>query len=288
VRRRAARVTGWRGVVAARRVLTRYSAAGGGLLAGGLAYAALFALVPAIILLAGVVGVIFADPAQQAALVDLVVGVMPPLHELVEVVLGEAARDAGAVSVIGALILLWGASRFVVAFEDAVARVMGGGRRRGLIARNLGAIAAVLLLIGALLAGTILGGIAAFVEAGQAAGAIGVVGGALVIGLGLLPLLATVGAMILVYRIVPMPSPPWRATVIPGVAVGLAIALLARVFVYLAPRLIGAAALLGTLATVFAALAWLALSFQAVLLGAAWVRDRMDGLSPSGAGHLEA
>jgi uncharacterized BrkB/YihY/UPF0761 family membrane protein len=61
----------------------------------------------------------------------------------------------------------------------------------------------------------------------------------------------------------------------------------ARLFVFLAPRLIGAAALLGTLATAFAALAWLALSFQAILLGAAWVRDRADRITPEGARSLE-
>jgi uncharacterized BrkB/YihY/UPF0761 family membrane protein len=58
-----------------------------------------------------------------------------------------------------------------------------------------------------------------------------------------------------------------------GVTIGLL--LLARLFVFLAPRLIGAAAVLGTLATVFAALAWLAVAFQAVLLGAAAV-DAID------------
>jgi uncharacterized BrkB/YihY/UPF0761 family membrane protein len=62
---------------------------------------------------------------------------------------------------------------------------------------------------------------------------------------------------------------------------------LARVFVFVAPRLIGAAALLGTLATAFAALAWLALSFQAVLLGAAWVRDRADRVLPAGASAVD-
>ena len=84
-----------------------------------------------------------------------------------------------------------------------------------------------------------------------------------------------------------MPSPRWGAVLIPGVSVALALTILARVFAFLAPRLIGAAALLGTLATVFAALAWLALSFQALLLGAAWVRDRVDRYTPPGATPVE-
>ena len=40
--------------------------------------------------------------------------------------------------------------------------------------------------------------------------------------------------------------------------------------------------LLGTIAAVFAALAWLSLSFQAILLGAAWVGDREVALEAGG------
>ena len=61
---------------------------------------------------------------------------------------------------------------------------------------------------------------------------------------------------------------------------------IARVFALLAPRLIGSAALLGSLVTAFAALAWLSLSFQALLLGAAWVRDRGDRERPPGAREI--
>jgi len=93
--------------------------------------------------------------------------------------------------------------------------------------------------------------------------------------------------MILVYRAVPTPAPTWRAAFVPGVVAGISLEVVARLFAFLAPRLIGAAALLGTIATVFAALAWLALSFQAILLGAAWVRDRTERQTPSGAQSLQ-
>ena len=56
--------------------------------------------------------------------------------------------------------------------------------------------------------------------------------------------------------------------------VGLVLTVLARVFVFISPRLIGAAALLGTVASIFAALAWLSLSFQTLLIGAAWMAER--------------
>lgn len=270
-----------------RRILDRYDAAGGGLLAGGLAYAALFAIVPAVVLFAGVVGLVVADPVKRAELVDTLVGVLPPMRELIEVVLTEVAGAAGTVSIIGAIALVWGTSRFVVAFQDSIARVMGGDRRRGLVATNLGALGAVVLMIGAILASTVLSGVLAFLEFGQEKGVLQIVGGAISIVLGFLPIVATIGATILAFRIVPVAPPPWRAVIVPGIAIGLVLTLVARVFAFVAPRLIGAAALLGTLATVFAALAWLALSFQAILIGAAWVRDRTERRLPEGAKALD-
>lgn len=274
-------------VATARRVLDRFGSAGGGLLAGGLAYAALFAIVPAVVLLAGIVGLFVADPAERAKFVEVLVGVLPPLRDLIAVVLDEVAVNAGPVSIVGAAVLLWGTSRFAVAFDDALARVMGGDRQRGMLARNLGALGAVVLMIGAIVASTVLSGLLAFLEAGEAAGVFEVVGLAISLALGALPALATVGAMVLVYRIVPVPAPPWRAVAIPGITVGIVLTVVARLFAFLAPRLLGSAALLGTLATAFAALAWLALSFQAILIGASWVRDRAERVTPPGATPIE-
>lgn len=238
---------------------------------------------PGLILTASVMGLLFADPAERAKAVAVVVGVLPPLRDLIEAVLGEAARAAAPVSIVGAVILVWSTSRFVVAFEDAIARAMGGDRRRGLVLSNLTALAAVVLLIGVLVLSTLLSGLLAFIDAGVRSGELRVISDALAIALALLPVIATIGVTMLVYRIVPIPSPPWRAVVVPGIAAGLALAILAGLFVFVAPRLIGAAAFIGTLATAFAALAWLGLSFQALLFGAAWVRDRASQQTPSGA-----
>jgi membrane protein len=287
LRERAAALLGQPFVAAALRVLDRYNAPAGGLLAAGLAYTALFAIVPGIVLLAGVVGLLYPDPIEQAKVVALVGSVLPPMRDLIQAILDEAAKGAGPVSIIGAVVLVWGTSRFVVAFQDALARVMGGDRHRGFLASNLSALAAVVLMIGAIVATSILGGVLDFLQAGVQAGALQVFSGLLSLALGLLPIAGTIVAVIGVYRLVPIPRPPWRAIIVPGIAVGLVLSGLARVFVYVAPRLIGAAAFLGTLATVFAALAWLALSFQAILFGAAWVRDRANRITPSGARTLQ-
>jgi uncharacterized BrkB/YihY/UPF0761 family membrane protein len=64
--------------------------------------------------------------------------------------------------------------------------------------------------------------------------------------------------------------------VVPAIVAGLGIYLLGQVFLFVAPRIVGVAALAGPLATAFIALAWLSFSFQILLLGAAWVRVRDD------------
>ena len=52
------------------------------------------------------------------------------------------------------------------------------------------------------------------------------------------------------------------------------IIVLSQIFTFLVPRLVGVAALAGSLASAFIALAWLSFTFQALLYGAAWVRVR--------------
>lgn len=274
---------GWAGRVAAaldsgpvtglRAVVDRYDAAGGGLLAGGLAYSALFAIVPMTILIAGIVGLVYADEARQDAVVAGVASVVPPLRDLLDLVLAEAARSAGAISVLGGLALIWGASRFVVAFEVAVGGLLGGVRRRGFFTRSAVAVAAVVGFVAAAVLGAAFAGIASFLAEAEARGG-PVVGVATDLVLALVPLAATALTVAASFRVVPATPPAWRAIVVPAVAAAIAVTVLTRAFVLLAPRLIGAAATIGALATAFAALAWLSLCFQAVLVAAAWVRER--------------
>jgi membrane protein len=277
-------------VAAAVRVIARYSAADGGLLAGGLAYAALFAIVPSILLAAGVVGMFVGDPARRTDAISFVAAVLPPLHDLVQAILEDAGRDAGALGVLGAVTLVWAASRFVVTFADTVARVMGHRSRRGALAQNLAAVGVVLLMPLVLIAGVTLAGLTSFLGLAQQQGLVGVIGSAAGFALGFMPAVATVLVVGLVYRIVPTPPAPWRALGVPAIVVGLALTILLQAFVFIAPRLIGSAALLGTIATVFAVLAWLSLSFQAILLGAAWVGEREASAASleGGAGSPEA
>ena len=280
---RLAALVGWGPIVTLRRVLDRYDAAGGGLLAGGLAYSALFAIVPLTVLVAGILGLVVGDPARRSEVVSAITDVLPPLRDLVRLVLEEAAGAAGAISVLGAIALAWGASRFIVAFEDSIRRIFGGDYRRSVVLSNVIGLAAVLALIGASVVGAVLAARASYLEVAQERGllVIGPIGG---LGLAVLPLGLAAAALMLVYRFVPFLTPAWRAIVPPALLVAVVIDLLTRIFVFLAPRLIGAVATIGALATAFAALAWLGLTFQAVLLGSAWVRERDQTWGQSSAG----
>ena len=257
-----------------RLVMARYDRAGGGLLAGGLAYSALFAIVPLAIVAAGLTGLIVADPAVRDDVIGTIANVMPPLRGLISLVLDEAARSAGTISIIGAATLVWGGSRFIVAFETAMVRIAGGSRTRNLFERNALGFAAALVLVGAVVVGAILAALAAFLDAAATTNGLVVVSLLTQLTLAMLPIVVAIGAVALVYRFVFEVHPSWSATRRPSWVVALVLTIMARIFVFIAPRLIGAAATIGTLATAFAALAWLGLSFQAILLGAAWVTER--------------
>ena len=81
----------------------------------------------------------------------------------------------------------------------------------------------------------------------------------------------------LCYRYVPSRRVPWRALMLPAILVGLVLAVFTQLFTFIAPRMVGAAALYGTFVAVFALLAWLSIGFNILLFGAAWaeVRERM-------------
>ena len=89
----------------------------------------------------------------------------------------------------------------------------------------------------------------------------------------------------MVYRTLPPRAPRWRSAIVPAIVVGIAVVLLSQIFVFLVPRLVGVAALAGSLASAFIALAWLSFGFQALLYGAAWVRVR-DEWGPAGSAGL--
>ncbi len=260
-------------VAGARRVIDRYVAAGGALLAGGLAYSALFAIIPALLLSLGLSGALLGAEADRSLIVAVAGRVAPPLAPLLAPLVDELARLSGSLSLIGLVGLTWGASRFAVALDSALGLVFGDPARRGLIGRQLLGLTSVAAMVAAVVVGTVLAGWASLLEAAVLAGGVSIEP-----ALGALLALAgptvAVGSLALVYRFLPVRRPTWRAAVVPALVVGVGVAVGTRLFIALAPRLIGATAVLGTLATAFIALAWFGATFQALLIGAAWVRER--------------
>jgi uncharacterized BrkB/YihY/UPF0761 family membrane protein len=90
-----------------------------------------------------------------------------------------------------------------------------------------------------------------------------------------------IGLVMVIYRTLPPGTPSFRAIWVPAVVAGVAIVALSQLFLLLAPLLVGAARLAGSLATAFIALAWLSFTFQALLYGAAWVRVRDEAAPPA-------
>jgi membrane protein len=192
----------------------------------------------------------------------------------------ELAEGAPGFGLLGLVGLAWGASRFYASLDDAFARVFSGIPARGFVARTVRGILSVGLILTVFVVALVLTGLASFL-ADQAAGRFGSLsfdGWAL-----LSPVLAAVvlvSGTLLVYRIVPARRVTWSAAIPPALVVGVSVAVLTQAFSYVAPRVIGAAALFGAFVAVFAAMIWMSTAFQALLLGAAWVRERLGPTPP--------
>jgi YihY family inner membrane protein len=273
-----------------RAVLDVYSRAPGGLLANGLAFAALFAAFPIALVTLGVAGLLVDDPTVQAQLAGAIGAVVPPLRDLVDAALVTLSDGAAITSVIGVVGLVWTVSQFYVTLDVAFARIFADRQERNVFrraARGFVWVAGLVGVVVALIVGSSLAAAAdAFLPASRSA----------LIGLGRilsLPVITTIGVAVVavVYRVVPPQAPTWRAVWLPALTAGVAMVMLSQLFLFVAPRLIGAALVAGSLATAFIALAWLSFTFQVLLLGAAWVRvldDRAAAQAASALGSAAA
>lgn len=265
-------------VVAVRAVLDTYGNAAGGLLANGLAFAALFAAIPTTLLVLGLAGWAAAGNAELSdRVVDALVAAMPPLADLIRRSVDLVADAAALTSLIGVVGMVWTVSQLVGALDTAFARIFSDQRERDVVGRTLRGLLAV-----GVLAVAVIGLIAGLVSLAAIDTISGTEGSLARVVTGLLgtppTLLVAISAIVVVgYRTLPPRPPRWRALFIPAVTVGAILVVLSQVFTILVPRLVSVAELAGSLASVFVALAWLSFSFQALLLGAAWVRVRDAG-----------
>ncbi len=252
-----------------RRVLEAYGDAGGGLLAAGLAFGAIFALIPATLFVVGVVGFVVADPGIRASVVRQVATAVPPLGPFLTLAFDQLAADSFAFSIVGLAGFSWAASQFYGQLDGAFSLVLGSPRRRAAAERTIRgliAVGLVLALFVILLAASILASTSTLPVVGVAEQAIRLL--APVIGY---VLVATIVAF--AYRVVPTRSSSWGVVWLPAAVIALPELLLATLFVVIAPFL-ASPAIFGPFVTVFATLAWLSWTFRLLLVGAAWVRLR--------------
>jgi YihY family inner membrane protein len=262
-----------------RAVLDTYGHAAGGLLANGLAFAALFATIPIALVTLGLAGWLVGKPEVQAELAEALASVFPPLKDLIEGTLEGLVSGAALTSVIGLVGLIWTVSQFYVTLDVAFSRIFSDEPERDIFRRTARGFVWVALLIASVIVLIILVWLSSAADAWMPETSPFGHSMSRLLTSPPVVLVAAFLVMALVYRTVPPRAPRWSAVLLPAATAGVIIVVLSQVFVFLAPRLVGAAALAGSLATAFIALAWLSFTFQAVLYGASWVKVREDAAS---------
>jgi len=270
--RMAAPIIGSPRVATARRVLDRFAAADGGLLAAGVAYNAVLAFIPLGLLGSGLAGILLTDPESRRIAVDATVGLIPPLRGVVDEVMVGLSQASPSLSVLGLVLAGWGTTRLFAALESAIVQLDAGAPRRGIVRRTARRLGSVVVVAGVLLAALIAA--PALAIAVEIAGDAGVQRPILDLLLALLPPLLAGVALAAIYRLIPVIRPGWRAIAVPAVIGAVALVVLTRAFVFLTPRIFGTNVVYGTLGAILVALTWLDLAFTVILLGAAWVDER--------------
>jgi YihY family inner membrane protein len=266
-------------VTVGRRVLEIYALAPGGLLANGLAFTTLFAVVPIALVTLGVAGLLVKDPEVQQQLATALSALVPPLQDLIQGALVSMSQGAAVTSLVGLVGLVWTVSQFYVTLDVAFSRIFTDRPERDVLRRMGRGFVWVAGLIAVVVALIVAGALATAAEALLPTTSTWLTAFGRIVSSPPMVALITVLVVLGVYQLVPPRRPVLRAAVLPAVVAGLAIFVLGQLFLFAAPRIVGAAALAGPLATAFIALAWLSFSYQGLLYGAAWVRVRDDAMT---------
>ena len=257
-------------------VFDAYDGVGGGLTAAGLAYAALFALIPGLLLVLSVVGVVIDDPVIRDQIVEAIGTAFPPLADVAQAAFEQVSAGAVPTGIVAFAGLLWGSSRFYSSLDYSFTKIFHTTRRRNEVERSLRGLLVSALFIGLPIVLVIVGSGLALVA--SLAPALfepkGMLGSLLEIATPLVTLVVFVGGLMVVFRFVPTVRPPMRSLALPAVIAGTVLAVFTQLFAFIAPRMLGWAALFGALVTVFALLVWLSISFNVLLFAACWTRVR--------------
>ena len=246
-----------------------YRSTGGGLIVGGLAYAALFALVPTFVLVVAGIFFLVQDPSLRQDAITLISEAFPAFSGFTDTAV-ESANELAAFGGIVALIgFFWGASGLYLNLTRAMERFFPGERVSGVIARVLGVLLVFLIIIG-VLAAVILAGVATAVARflGLDSEWLLALGSAL--GTFAVSTLIVYG----IYRVIPSNPPAAVSARLPAALVGAAIALMTLLYGLLSPWLVSGFQAFGVMASVFMTLVWLRVVFLAMVYGAAQTRYR--------------
>jgi membrane protein len=255
-----------------RRVIDRFGAVDGGLLAAGIAFNATFALIPLALFASGLAGLVLTDPAARDDIINAVAEVFPPLAGIVDQIVTGMAQASPTASIVGLILAGWGTSRLFASLESAVAQLDGAAPRRGIVHATARRILFVLVVAGVLVLALVTGPI---LSVGQEMADEGSMARTVLdLLLTFLPPALAALALALMYRILPLVRPSWRVISVPAIVGGLVLVVLTRGFVFLAPRLFAGNAIYGTLGAILVGLIWLNLVFTVILIGAAWVVER--------------
>ncbi len=246
--------------------------ADGSLMAAGLAYLAIFAVVSGLLLLISVLILAGDSPEARDAAVDWLIRRVPPIEAFANQIVEGLADSARVGSIVGLIAFTWGLSGFYLGLHDALDRIFPAQRRRNRVLARIQGIVAILLLVGAIAAVVALGSVIAAVDAFRAFAGLGFG----TVAEPILTVLAAIGVLLVVYRWLPSDPPSVREAAPSAIVAGLVIGFLTALFGLVAPLLVGSFAGLGVVTSVFVALIWFSWVFRVLLYGAAEACVRRD------------
>lgn len=257
--------------------LAAYDLAGSGLVSGGLAYAALVALLPGLLLVLSIVGLVFEDPATRERLVQAIANVLPPLEDLARAALSQVAAGAVPTSIIALAGLVWGSSRFYTALDRAFSRLFPGVKARNGLERTIRGLALVAAIVALPVVVLTAGSITSWLLDRAPNGLVieGAVRAVVQVATPAIEVAAFVVSAAAAYRLVPPARVSWRALLPPALLVGFTFAVFTQIFAFFTPRIVSGAAVYGAFVAAFVVLAWLSTGFTILMLGAAWTSVRV-------------
>jgi len=237
-------------------------------LAGGIAWGVLFALVPLLALGIGLTGFVlsarFDDPTK--GVVALFAGAMPEtgaaasFADLLRNLVSEVMANRAGLTVVGALVFVWLATRLSGSVRSALFRVFEVGVRRGIVHGKLFDVLAV--MTGVLLV-TLNLGVTIVFTAAMAFGVEIFAWGGDTVTIAQRLMAATIAfasiwtLFLLAYRYLPARRTPWRTTLVAATFAALAHELLKLAFSTYVTELANYTSTLGNLATAAILLLWI-------------------------------